>query len=335
MNRPNLGVDAELDLVRAEGLALIEQTPNANLHAGMFRGSGKLLRPRLLLLCAAHGAETGAEPDWQRARAAALAIELGHLGSLYHDDIVDRSEARRGRPSVHRCVGVRRSVLGGAELIALCNSLMARLPSAFAREWGRTAVWMADGQLRDIENAGNRYVSIEAFVKMASRKTGAAFELAASFGARLGSLPTKERAALLRFGRHFGVAFQLANDVQDFCSSSRVHRIPGNDLRERVYSLPVIIGCAMRNASGARLRMLLEDDGRIMGEDQLVEATELLVSSGAIERAAEFARSEVQVARDALAGLSATDARDALDALTSSVLIPSMLVRNEEMRASS
>ena len=105
---------------------------------------GKLLRPRLVLLSAAHGTEKSRKVDWEVARRAALAIELAHVGTLYHDDLVDRSPSRRGIPAVHRRVGARMAAVGGAHLLMLANRIASQLPDTLARSWGNAALRVAD-----------------------------------------------------------------------------------------------------------------------------------------------------------------------------------------------
>ena len=318
-------VDQELATMRSEGLAILGASGTLSIHREMLQAGGKLLRPRLVLLCAAHGAELGGSPDWPGARRAALAIHLGHTGSLYHDDIVDRSATRRSVPAIHRATNVRVSSLAGAQLMALCNSLISRLPSRLRRHWARTAQRMADGQLRDSESVGCLTRDSAQIVDVASRKTGAAFEMATHFGSFLGGATPSDRSILTTFGHHLGIAFQLANDLEDFVHRPNTHRPAANDLRERLYSVAVVIGCAREDEFGARLRAILEDDGRPLSDDATEEAVRILWECGALDDARKGAVAERELARDVLADLPLTSARCALEEFISDFAIPETL----------
>ena len=308
-------VEREIDLMRDEAASLLGCGPSSVLHAALFDVAGKLLRPRMLLLCTHHGEETGGSGDWSIARRAALAIELIHLGTLYHDDVVDRSSTRRGLPAVHKRFGTRAAAVGGAHLIALGNALAASLPDPLVRRWGVAAVKLAEGQLRETELAGSHDRSLEDFVRNARRKTASVFELSAFFGSSIGEALPADRIALVKFGRHFGTAFQLWDDLADFVTLDSDHRRSANDLRERTYTLPVLLGCAPADAVGLRLRDLLRDDGRPLSESAIVEVCVLLRESGAFEQAARRMVGERDQAYSSLDALTATEPLDALRAM--------------------
>ena len=311
-----LRVEAELGEMCAEALTLFERGTDA-IHGSIFEPGGKLLRPRLLLLSASAG-----EPDWGRARRAALAIELLHTGTLYHDDVVDRSAERRGQPAVHRRLGEPAAAFGGAHLLCLGNLLAAEFPDPVARWWGRAMLDVAEGQLRETEHAGSLDLSPAAYERIARRKTATLFELAARIGAYLAGRPPAEQDAFRRFGADLGVAFQLLDDLDDFATQPGVHRPPATDVRERIYTLPVLFACAREDAKGRRLRVLLRDDGRPLAAPALAEACRLLAETGAFAAAAERARWYLDRAHGSLVALPASAARDALAALTSNLQPP-------------
>jgi geranylgeranyl pyrophosphate synthase len=286
------GGDAKLKIetegLRAELRRLIPDGPLSDLHCPALELGGKMLRPRWTLLCAMYGEEAGGAPDWKTVRRAALAVELIHVGSLYHDDIVDRSRTRRGEPATYRRYGNLAAALGGAHLLALGNELAAGLPRRLRDRWGSAARKMANGQLRDIEYSGSFERSAESYVHNATRKTGSVFELAAAFGTVLGQVDPVEAAALTCAARHFGAAFQLCDDLEDFTSSSESHRARGNDLRQRTYTLPVLIACASQSPLGQRLRMLLEDDGHPATSETIDEICEVLIQADSFSEAARL-----------------------------------------------
>ena len=328
-------VDRQLEEVREQADDLFRRTSTEVMHRAVFHAGGKLRRPRVVFVCAAHGAALGGAPDWSLVGRAALAIELAHVGSLYHDDMVDRSPTRRGVPTVHRRLGVRAGALGGAHLFVLANALFASLPDPLPRRWGAAALRFGDGQLRDTERARTLDFEVEDYLRIARRKTGTAFELATCFGGALGGAPAPEREALVSFGRRLGIAYQLFNDLDDFVTPAAQHRPPANDLRERVYTLPVLFGCARQDGVGGRLRELLRNDGRPLGENAATEVQEILLESGAFAEAIQCAIEHREAARTWLEHLARTPARELLEGLVASLEPPSRLVREDvaEVRA--
>ncbi len=182
-------VHSEIRALRTELHELIGRGNLGYLHLPILDSGGKMLRPRWTVLCAAVGEEIDGSPEWKTVRQAALAVELIHVGSLYHDDIVDRSPTRRGSPAAYKRHGNLVAALAGAHLLALGNQLAAGLPDRLRKCWGTAALRMANGQLSDTEHAGSFERSTEAYIHNAKRKTGSVFELAATFGTTLGKPP--------------------------------------------------------------------------------------------------------------------------------------------------
>lgn len=311
-------LDAELARVRAEGEELLRERGTWALHGDAYRSGGKFLRARLVLLAHFHAGETGGRTDLARARRAALAIELAHLGTLYHDDVVDRSPMRRGIPAVHVRQGVRAAALGGAHLLCLANALAAELPEPLGRCCGQAALHASDGAMRETEHAGDLAVDPEDYIRLAKRKTAGLFELAAKFGALLGRAPESEHRGLVRFASHLGIAFQLFDDLDDFTTEPGRHRPPGNDLRERVYTLPVLYGVRDPQAGDA-LRDLLREDGFPLNEHRARRARDLLRECGAFDRAARRAQREREAAERALHDLAPSAAHHELSRLLAAV----------------
>lgn len=297
----------QLQLLRSEGIEWLSASGAASVHAAVFEASGKLLRPRLTLLAAACG-----ESDWTLARRAALAIELLHVGTLYHDDVVDRSPRRRGRAAVHERWGASIATFAGAHLMCRGNALAGALPDPLPRIWGVALGKVADGQLRELEHAGSLEVEPRDYLRMAALKTATLFELGARLGGELGGLTPDRVDALRCFGSHLGLAFQLVDDLEDFVSREHAHREGPTDLRERIYTLPVLLGCAGETESAARLRRLLRDDGRPLSAEAIAESCRLLARSGAFEAAARPALEELDEAAASLSALEEGAPRESL-----------------------
>jgi heptaprenyl diphosphate synthase len=317
-------VKIETEGLRDELRRLISEGPLRDLHFPFLEFGGKMLRPRWTLLCALYGEEAGGAPDWEAVRRAALALELIHVGSLYHDDIVDRSRTRRGKAATYRRHGNLVTALGGAHLLALGNELAAGLPKRLRDCWGSAALKMANGQLRDTEFAGSFERSAEAYVHNATRKTGSIFELAAAFGASLGEVGAIEGAALSCAARHFGAAFQLYDDLEDFTTSPESHRPRANDLRQRTYTLPVLIACASQSPSGQRLRILLEADGRPLTSETIDEIYEVLNETDSFSEAARLVIREQERAISQLKELRPLSSTQAMISIVESLPVSSV-----------
>lgn len=318
-------LERELAILRKRANALVAENGAGKIHRPFFADAGKLLRPRLLFLSLFYGEDVGYEVDISFARDAALAIELCHVGSLYHDDVADRSPIRRGVPAVHETYDARVASLAGGHLVSLGNMLAATFPTPLARAWGEAGLRMTEGQLRDIERTGVLRGSIEDFIRVCWKKTGAAFELAAQLGASAANVPRLQAEALKRYGRHLGIAFQLFDDLNDFARQPGKHRPPANDLRERVYTLPVLYGAAQRSAVGMRIRHLLRNDGRPLSSAAVEEVCELLTEGGGFRAAVDRTVNEQKTAARWLARLNPTPSRDALSNLLGMLKPPAAL----------
>ncbi len=299
--------DNEIERLKKDAADLFRHTDTAVIHSEPFESGGKLLRPRIVLLTAGLG-----QPNWDMARRAALAIELAHVATSYHDDIVDRSAIRRGNPAVHRRLGASVAALGGAHHWCLGMQLAVSLPSELVRRLGQTASLMADGQLRETENAGSLSRSVKWYLRIARKKTAALFELAAAFGGRLGHLPPIHQAALCHWARHFGIAFQIADDLADFATNPISQRPPCNDLRERIYTLPVILGAQVSGPAGDLVRELLHDDGRPLGRRDVEAVTNALRTVNAFDEASRIGSDQLRLSADRLAAIPPGDGREAL-----------------------
>jgi len=298
------GVEAEI--------ARVWETESGFLNAAVRRtlsGRGKRLRPLLTLLAAesAGGAREGT------IRFAAVA-EVVHTASLVHDDVVDGALSRRGRRSAKAAWGNKISVLLGDYLIARAFIRLAEGDSDdLALELAEVARQMCDGQILEMRLTG-RIISEDQYLRIVRAKTGSLFGLCGKAGVMTGRGEAETAAALQQFGQHFGLAFQIADDILDLVGSNgRSGKSQGKDLRERKFTLPLILAAQSGRDVRGRLQAILKAE-KITGRS-LREAQQFARSTRALERSWEAVHASLGRAREALAGVPESSAKQALLAL--------------------
>jgi heptaprenyl diphosphate synthase len=266
---------------------------------------GKRLRPALLFLAASFG-----QPDTARLLEAAAALELVHVASLYHDDVMDRAPRRRGGASVNAEWGNAPAAAAGTYLFARASSLFAALGDAANHLASRTSVELCSGQLQEVENAYNLDLTDAAHLQILARKTASLFELPSRLGAQLSGAPAEVAEALAAYGRYLGLAFQLADDALDLAGeAAQVGKATGADLRTGIYSLPVLLALRSADGTGERLRALLEQVR--LDEDDVQTALRLVRKAG-LAPALELAQAQAGQARRELSALPDGPARESL-----------------------
>jgi heptaprenyl diphosphate synthase len=272
---------------------------------------GKRFRPLVVALAAQFG--DGRLPE---VPLAAVVVELTHLATLYHDDVMDEAPVRRGASSANARWGNSIAILTGDYLFALAADTAADLGPDAVRIQSRTFARLVRGQIA--ETAGPRDADpIEHHLRVIADKTGSLIGTSARFGAMFSGADASTVEALATYGDTIGVAFQLSDDLLDIASKSTVSgKTPGTDLREGVPTLPVLYALAddADDTSSARLREIL-GAGPITDDALVAEALELLAESRALKRARETVRGYAEQARGQLAGLPDVSARRALESL--------------------
>lgn len=275
---------------------------------------GKRLRPLLTLLVA----ELGAGAD-DNVIAAATGVELTHLASLYHDDVMDEAQVRRGVPSVNASYDNSTAILMGDLLFGKASELIAGLGAEAVLIQARTFVRLCAGQIRDARPCPEGSDPVEYYLSVLRDKTGALIGTAAQYGAMFsgGSAPHVE--TMTAYGERLGVAFQLADDLIDITSeAAETGKTPGTDLREGVDTLGVLYARQSADPADARLLELL---GRDLHDEALHdEALGLLRANAALKRVRATTQAVGKEAADVLAPLPESDAKTALVALVTSVV---------------
>jgi geranylgeranyl diphosphate synthase type I len=207
--------------------------------------TGKRVRSTLCLLACQAG---GGKVEW--AVPAAAAIELLHSFTLLHDDIADRDETRRGRPTVWRLWGVAQAITAGDAIYALAGLALSRLdqaqvPPAAAvsvwRELTEAALGVCEGQQLDLAYEGRADLSVDDYLTMIALKTAALISASTGIGARVAGAPEETAAALRSFGHHLGLAYQIQDDVLGIWGDpDRLGKPVGSDLARNKRTLPVI-----------------------------------------------------------------------------------------------
>jgi heptaprenyl diphosphate synthase len=260
------------------------------LHA--IEAGGKRLRPLLVLSSAI--AVGGRDAVSERAIDAAVAVELLHLASLYHDDVLDSASTRRGRPSVNALWGNHAAVLGGDVLLSHAYRVAADLGAAELRRLAQTLTALCSGQIAESAAQFDPARAIAQYDASIRGKTAALLSTSCWLGASTAGAPGRVAEALARFGTEVGIAFQVVDDVLDLYGESHAIGKPaGSDLREGVFTLPVL----MTLREDPSLRSLLVEG---IDEAGVHEVARRVHATGADRRAVAVALGHLDAARSQL-----------------------------------
>ncbi|MEP6625335.1 MAG: polyprenyl synthetase family protein [Acidimicrobiia bacterium] len=272
---------------------------------------GKRLRPALAL-CSAYAAK-GVGPVSDDAITGGVSVELVHLGSLYHDDVIDEAETRRGVPSVNARWSNIVAILAGDYLLARASSLAASLGADVAALLAATIGELCRGQVLELQHLFDADRSVEAYTSAIEGKTASLFGTACRVGGMVSAVDDSTLESLTTFGHHLGMCFQIVDDVLDVTGTDESLGKPaGNDILEGVYTLPVIHALDPSAAAPDALRELL---GRKIDRTQLDAVRALVTAGDAVERSIETARGHAADASAVLASTSALDS-EVVDGLT-------------------
>ncbi|WP_248963424.1 polyprenyl synthetase family protein [Sphaerisporangium perillae] len=229
----------------------------------LLAAGGKRLRPALVLLAARFG-----DHDHPHVVRAAAAVELMHVASLYHDDVMDEAPTRRGVPSVNARWSNRVAILAGDYLVARASELAAPLGADAVEEQARMLTRLVTGQLRETVEAGRHPDPERYYMSVIADKTAALFTLATRLGARASGAPAGTATALGAYGEALGIAFQLSDDLLDLAEPTARTGKPANaDLREGVATLPVLRAIRPRIRGFGADRTRGQDTDRTRGLD--------------------------------------------------------------------
>ena len=303
--RPDLAaVDAMIRARLKSTVPLVDQVAE---H--IIGGGGKRLRP---LLCVLAGRACVIEND--KHVDAAVFIEFVHTATLLHDDVVDGSQKRRGRATANNIFGNQASVLVGDFVYSRAFQMMAVVGSQRVMEIMADATnVIAEGEVLQLMNAHDPDTTEQRYLEVIYRKTGRLFEAGAEVAAVLAGASIAQQAALSRFGKHLGTAYQLIDDVLDYRSDPATRgKNLGDDLAEGKHTLPLLHALRHGNDEQRALIRLAIEQGGLAQLGPIVEAIE---TTGGLDYAVSFAQRETTQALAALAVLPDTPFSRGLAAL--------------------
>ncbi len=301
------GLDAVEALLRSSVKSDYPFVTEASRH--LVDAGGKRFRPLVVLLAAAL-----ADPHAPGVVPAAAAIELTHLSTLYHDDVMDEAAVRRGAVSANARWSNTIAILTGDFLFARASEITADLGTEATRILSRTIAVMCEGQIRETVGPSPGADAVAHYLQVVAEKTGSLIATSGRLGALLSGGDPTAVEVLTRYGERIGVAFQLSDDLLDVASETgQSGKTPGTDLREGIRTLPVLYALAADDAGSGRLRELLAGD--LTDDGRHAEALRLLRAHPAMERSRGALRAWAEEARSVLAPLPDVPARGALEAL--------------------
>ena len=307
--RPTL----EADLARVEHLLAdsvrsdLEMLAEAAAH--LAKAGGKRVRPGFAIASAATSHDV-ARPADVDVLMGGVAVELVHLGSLYHDDVMDEATTRRGVPAANQHWGNVVAILTGDFLLAQSSIIAANLGTDVARLLGETIAELTDGQIRELQDTNNFDRTAEEYYAAISGKTASLLACSCRIGAITGGLDRPTTDALTEFGHSYGMAFQIVDDILDVVATSeQLGKPAGNDILEGNFTLPVLR--ALRGENGDQLRNLIEAGLTPETRDQ---ALVLVRTSPGITDAIDAARGWADKAAGAISSLPDSPGATALRA---------------------
>ncbi|MCE2526914.1 MAG: polyprenyl synthetase family protein [Actinomycetia bacterium] len=275
----------------------------------LLKAGGKRLRPLLALLAAGLG-----PAEDRRAVEAAAAVELIHVGSLYHDDVIDESDTRRGGPSVNANWSNTLAVLAGDFLISRASELAStHLDMESVRMLAKTYTELTEGQTLEFRLTGRLDHQIATYQRVIDLKTASLIRTSVYIGARAGDAPKPVVDTLTLWAFELGRVFQIADDALDLVATTDLLGKPaGADIREGTFTLPVLL--AVRGTNGPRVVELLGHPPPYR-EDAVEEVISTVVKGGYVDQALSIALSHAQVASRALAELPSSHTTAVLETL--------------------
>ena len=293
-------------------------TPDAYLTeiaSHLISAGGKRLRPVFTLVAARVGTDGPASVD---SIAGGIACELVHLGSLYHDDVMDESTTRRGVDTVNAKWGNLQAILAGDFLLARASEIAASLGTEIAALLARTIGRLCEGQIEELRHTYNVARPVDSYLESINGKTASLYSTAARIGGLVAGHDRGVVEALTAYGTSYGMVFQIVDDVLDLTATDeQLGKPAGHDMEEGVYTLPVLHTLAAGGAAASELGSIL---GKPLNEVEREKVLHIVRSNGGVDSAIARAKIFVDEAERACDVLPRGEATDAMREATASLL---------------
>ncbi len=296
------GAASDFQRVEQELLAAVEVAGNealTEMASHLIKAGGKRQRPGFALAAAACRERYSPPAELDVIRGG-VSVELVHIGSLYHDDVIDEAPTRRTAQSVNARWGNLKAIIAGDFLLARASEIASSLGVEVAALLANTIARLCTGELVELQSAYQVDRSREAYFAAIEGKTAALFATATRIGALVAGLPADSVDRLTTFGHAYGMAFQIVDDVLDLVSTEdQLGKPAAHDLVEGIYTLPVLH--ALQRREGTELRALL---GAPIDGPDLARARDLVVGGDSVAASLDEARAWCARAVEALAPLA-------------------------------
>jgi octaprenyl-diphosphate synthase len=305
-------VEEELRTQIRSHVGLVHSVASHTLQAG-----GKRLRPAFVSLSAQ---ASGLPFDETRARRLGASMEMVHMATLIHDDVIDDAATRRGRPTAAREFGNTAAILGGDALLARAMLVLARDGDVgLIRVVSEAVVSMVEGEVRELETRGIFDLDVETHLEVLRLKTASFIECCCELGGVVASAPASTCTSLRRYGLHIGMAFQIVDDLLDYRGDkTKTGKPRATDFREGQATLPLIY--LLPELSDAEAAIVRRKFGNHPTDDEVRMLAGWMDTRGAFGRAEQDALEHARLAREALAELPDVEARRLLETVTEFVV---------------
>jgi len=268
---------------------------------------GKRLRPVLAVAAAQVGTDTPVAPEVVQG---AIACELVHLGSLYHDDVMDESTTRRGVETVNAKWGNLQAIVAGDFLLARASEIAASLGNEVSGLLARTIGRLCEGQVEELRHTYDRGRTVPSYLVSIQGKTASLFATSARIGALVAGHSRATTDTITNIADAYGMVFQIVDDVLDIIATDeQLGKPAGHDMEEGVYTLPVLLTLAAETAESRELFDLL---GSPLTAKERTKALKIVRNGGGLAAALESARDYVAIAEAECTKLPASAATEAL-----------------------
>lgn len=310
MNKNTMFEIIQNDLNELEGelLSVIHSQEEliTDISKHLVKAGGKRLRPALYLVCARSKCN-----DLKTIMPMALAIELIHMATLVHDDVIDDASTRRGRPTANACWGNYQSVLTGDFLFAKAFSVVAlQVEKAMLKVLTDVMCSMCEGEIIQDKESFNPDQSEEQYLARIAKKTADFIAASCELGAMAAGLPADDVEALRKYGYSIGMAFQITDDILDVTASSeQIGKPAGNDLRQGIVTLPVIYALEKSKHKDELREIILN---RVATPEAVKRGLAIVHDTDAIEYSYQRVADYLRAARDVLPASIPVDLKQCL-----------------------